>query len=87
MKRFIEKFSNPTDFTLFTMEPLIGSGMFTLESSLVFPLIDRMFGGNGKPLENIRNEFTILELRMMEKIANERDRKDFQEGPGRVEVS
>ena len=45
--------------------------MFAIEPSLVFPLIDCMFGGNGKPLENTRNEFTVLELRMMEKIANE----------------
>ncbi|MBW1767432.1 MAG: flagellar motor switch protein FliM [Deltaproteobacteria bacterium] len=68
---FMEKFSNPTDFTLFNMDPLIGSGMFAIEPSLVFPLIDCMFGGSGKPLENTRDEFTILELRMMQKVANE----------------
>ena len=68
---FMSAFSSPTNFTSFTMEPLIGSGMFAIEPSLVFPLIDCMFGGSGKPLEKTRDEFTLLELRMMQKFANE----------------
>ena len=68
---FMAAFSAPTNFTSFAIEPLIGSGMFAIESSLVFPLIDCMFGGNGRPLEKMREEFTLLELRMMRKFANE----------------
>jgi flagellar motor switch protein FliM len=68
---FMSAFSYPTDFTTFTMDPLIGSGLFALEPNLVFPLIDCMFGGDGKPLENVREEFTTIEMRMMRRFAIE----------------
>ena len=65
---FISAFSNPTSLNIFSMEPLIGSAMLAIEPNLVFSLIDCMFGGDGKPLENIR-EFTLIENRMMKKFA------------------
>jgi len=65
---FIKAFSNPTGFTIFSMEPLIGSALMAFEPSLVFSLIDCMFGGDGKPIEKIR-EFTMIERRMLQKIA------------------
>lgn len=68
---FMAAFSYPTNFTTFSMDPLIGSGMFAIESNLVFPLIDCMFGGDGKPLDNVREAFTSIELRMMKKFSNE----------------
>jgi flagellar motor switch protein FliM len=68
---FMSAFSYPTNFTTFSMDPLIGSGMFALEPNLVFPLIDCMFGGDGKPLEKIRDEFTNIELRMMRRFSVE----------------
>ncbi len=68
---FMAAFSTPTNFTSFTMDPLIGAGMFALESNLVFSVIDCMFGGNGKPLENTREEFTNIDLKMMQKFADE----------------
>jgi len=70
-EEFMSAFSNPTDFSVFNMDPLIGSAMFAIEPNLVFPLIDCMFGGDGKPLENMREEFTAIEIRMMIKFANE----------------
>jgi len=70
-EEFMAAFESPTDFTSFTMDPLIGSGMYAIEANLVFPLIDCMFGGNGKPLEKTRDEFTPLEIRMMKKFAEE----------------
>jgi len=70
-EEFMSAFSYPTDFTTFGMDPLIGSGLFAIEPALVFPLIDCMFGGDGKPLEQIREEFTMIELRMMKKFAVE----------------
>ncbi len=66
---FMAAFSYPTNFTTFSMDPLIGSGMFAIEPGLVFPLIDCMFGGDGKPLENVREEFTAIEMRMMRKFS------------------
>jgi flagellar motor switch protein FliM len=65
---FIKAFSNPTGFIIFSMEPLIGSALMAFEPSLVFSLIDCMFGGDGKPMEKIR-EFTMIERRMLQKIA------------------
>jgi len=65
---FIKAFSNPTGFIIFSMEPLIGSALMAFEPNLVFSLIDCMFGGDGKPLEKIR-EFTLIERRMLQRIA------------------
>ncbi|MGD9310527.1 MAG: flagellar motor switch protein FliM [Desulfosarcina sp.] len=65
---FIKAFSNPTGFIIFSMEPLIGSSLMAFEPNLVFSLIDCMFGGEGKPMEKIR-EFTMLERRMLQRMA------------------
>jgi flagellar motor switch protein FliM len=67
---FIQAFSSPTSFGVFSMEPLIGSSLLAVEPGLVFSLIDCMFGGEGKPLEEMR-EFTQIEQRMMTKFAAE----------------
>ncbi len=61
---FMQAFSNPTGFSIYTMEPLIGSAMLAVEPNLGFALIDCMFGGLGKPLSKIR-EFTQIEQRML----------------------
>ena len=66
----ISAFSNPTSFTIFTMDPLIGSAMLAIEPRLVYSLIDCMFGGDGKPTERMR-EFTMIEQRMMQKFGLE----------------
>ncbi|MDL1981955.1 MAG: flagellar motor switch protein FliM [Deltaproteobacteria bacterium] len=69
-RKFLEGFSNPTSFNIFNMEPLIGSSLLAIEPELVFFLIDCMFGGNGKPIAQVR-EFTLIEQRMMRKFAVE----------------
>lgn len=66
----IGAFSNPTSFVIFTMEPLTGSALLAVEPGLVFSLIDCMFGGRGKPVHRIR-EFTLLEQRMVTRLATE----------------
>lgn len=66
----IGSFSNPTSFTIFSMEPLIGSAMLAAEPALVYSIIDCMFGGDGKPTQRMR-EFTLIEQRMMRKFALE----------------
>jgi flagellar motor switch protein FliM len=67
---FIQAFSFPTSFTVFSMDPLIGNSLMAIEPTLVFSLIDCMFGGEGKSLEEVR-EFTMIEQRMMRKFALE----------------
>lgn len=64
---FLQAFSNPTGFSMFSMEPLIGSGLLAVEPNLAFSLIDCMFGGVGKPLAKMR-EFTQIELRMLSRF-------------------
>jgi len=70
-EEFLTAFSYPTNFTVFNMDPLIGSGLMAMEPNLVFPLIDCMFGGDGKPLENFRDDFTTIELQMMRRFGIE----------------
>ena len=69
-REFLEGFSNPTSFNIFNMEPLIGSSLLAIEPEFVFSLIDCMFGGNGKPITQVR-EFTLIEQRMIRKFAVE----------------
>ncbi|MBT8356735.1 MAG: flagellar motor switch protein FliM [Deltaproteobacteria bacterium] len=64
---FISAFTNPTGFGIFNMEPLIGSALLAMEPKLLFSLIDCMFGGNGKPTDEIK-EFTVIEQRMIKRI-------------------
>jgi flagellar motor switch protein FliM len=64
---FLQAFANPTGFSIYTMEPLIGSALMAVEPSLGFAIIDCMFGGQGKPLKKIR-EFTQIERHMLRKF-------------------
>ena len=67
---FIQAFSNPTSFTIYAMEPLIGSALLAIEPGLVFSMIDCMFGGKGKPLKK-RREFTSIENGMIQRLSRE----------------
>jgi flagellar motor switch protein FliM len=69
-EEFITAFSAPTSFHVFTMDPLVGPCILAFEASLVFPLIDCMFGGSGRSY-NISRGFTVIEQRMMRKFAGE----------------
>lgn len=65
---FLKAFSNPTGFNIYSMEPMIGSALIAIEPNLVFSLIDCMFGGDGKPLQKIR-EFTQIESRILRRFS------------------
>ncbi len=67
---FIQAFSNPTSFTIYTMDPLIGSALLAIEPSLVFSMIDCMFGGKGTPFKQ-RREFTMIENGMLQRLSRE----------------
>lgn len=64
---FIQGFSFPTSFNFFNMAPLSGSALMAIDASLVFSLIDCMFGGDGKPYTQKR-DFTPIEQRMMRRF-------------------
>lgn len=64
---YLRAFSHPTGFSIFSMEPFIGSALLALEPKLGFSLIDCMFGGSGKPLPKVR-EFTQIEQRLLSRF-------------------
>ncbi|MBU4054956.1 MAG: flagellar motor switch protein FliM [Proteobacteria bacterium] len=65
---FIQGFSPPTCFHIFTMEPLIGSSLMAIDQNLVFSLVECMFGGTGKT-KSYERDFTAIEMRLMSKVA------------------
>lgn len=67
---FMKAFGSPGSYTIFTMEPLVGSALIVVEPELVFSLIDCMFGGDGKPYQ-LQRDFTLIEQRMMVRFVRE----------------
>ena len=68
---FMEGLSGQTSFHTFRMDPLVGSALLAIEGSLVFFLIDCMFGGTGRSRIKQDREFTLLEQRIMRKFAGD----------------
>ncbi|MBL8029006.1 MAG: flagellar motor switch protein FliM [Fibrobacteres bacterium] len=80
---FIMSISNPSCIYVFQMEPLEGNAIFEINPSLVFYMVDRLFGGQGKALEQNR-ELTSIEESVMMKITERAlsDLKDVWEHIG-----
>ncbi len=64
---FTNSLPNPVILGIVNFLPLNGDIMVELASNLGFAIIDRMLGGQGDPLEKIR-EFSEIELSILEKI-------------------
>jgi len=64
---FLMSLPSPTSFNVFSLKPLDGKGVIELNPSIVFPMIDRLLGGNGAPFETSR-EFTDIELNLLDQI-------------------
>ena len=74
---FIMSISNPSCIYIFQMEPLEGQGIFEINPSLVFFIVDRLFGGQGRPTEQNR-ELTEIEKQVIHRIV-ERGLADLKE--------
>ena len=74
---FVMSISNPSCIYVFKMEPLEGSAILEINPSLVFFIIDRLFGGQGKPSEQNR-ELTLIEQNVIHRIV-ERGLTDLKE--------
>jgi flagellar motor switch protein FliM len=74
---FVMSISNPSCIYVFKMEPLEGSAILEINPSLVFFIIDRLFGGQGKPSEQNR-ELTLIEQNVIHRIV-ERGLADLKE--------
>ncbi len=74
---FVMSISNPSCIFVFKMEPLEGSAIIEINPSLVFFIIDRLFGGQGRPSEQNR-ELTLIEQNVIHRIV-ERGLNDLKE--------
>ncbi len=74
---FIMSISNPSCIYVFKMEPLEGTAIIEINPSLVFFIIDRLFGGQGRPSEQNR-ELTLIEENVIRRIV-ERSLNDLRE--------
>ncbi|MEI7542202.1 MAG: flagellar motor switch protein FliM [bacterium] len=64
---YIEKVPNPTSIAVFSIEPLKGLAIFEVNPSIIFPIIDRVLGGQGEAISKPR-ELTDLEQAIVGKI-------------------
>lgn len=66
---FIKSLPSPVCMAIVKIEPLKGAALITMDSNLVFTLVDSILGGTGTPgLAGEPRMFTSIELRLMEKI-------------------
>ena len=65
---FLSSLANPTCFSLVNGEPL--DGQFCLEMSplIIYPILDRLMGGNTKDLFVPQRPMTMIEMRLVRKI-------------------
>jgi flagellar motor switch protein FliM len=51
---FLSRASDPTCYSAVSLRPLDGSAAIELEPGIIFPMIDRLLGGVGLPMEQVR---------------------------------
>jgi flagellar motor switch protein FliM len=66
---FIESLSAPSHFTVVRFKPLRGLALVALDPLLVFLIVDRMFGGLGRPQSHATGrDFTHTEHRIIKRV-------------------
>lgn len=64
---FLMSLPDPTSFNIISMIPLQGNAVLEINPSLIFPIVDKLLGGQGLPLFHIR-ELTTLEQHIIDGI-------------------
>jgi flagellar motor switch protein FliM len=64
---FSNALSNPVLLGVINMDPLDGSAVMEISGNLAFCIIDRLLGGEGEPLDKMR-EYSEIELVILERI-------------------
>lgn len=64
---FSNALSNPVLLGVINMDPLEGSAVMEISGNLAFCIIDRLLGGEGEPLDKMR-EYSEIELVILERI-------------------
>ena len=68
---FLREIVVPTNFNLMSVRPLRGTGLVVCEPSLVFAMIDALFGGAGKFHTRIEGrDFSATELRVIQRLVD-----------------
>lgn len=65
---FVAALPNPTSFHLLEAEPLQGRICLELSPLIIFPIIDRLLGGNNEELYVPARPLTAIEIRLVSKI-------------------
>lgn len=64
---FLMSLPDPTSFNVISMIPLQGNAVLEINPSLIFPIVDKLLGGQGLPLFHVR-ELTQLEMTIIDGI-------------------
>ena len=67
---FVAALPNPTSFHLVEAEPLEGRICLELSPLIIFPIIDRLLGGNNEELFVPARPLTAIEIRLVSKITD-----------------
>ena len=67
---FVFSLENPTCFNLINAEPLEGQLILDINPSILFPIIDRLLGGNTTSSAPARRPLTEIELRLVSRITD-----------------
>lgn len=68
---FIRNLVVPTNLNLIHISPLRGTGMLVMDPTLVFLVVDNMFGGDGRFHTRVEGrDFTATEQRIIQRILN-----------------
>lgn len=66
---FIRNLVVPTNINIIQIKPLRGNGLFVFEPTLVFHIVDNLFGGDGRFHTRIEGrDFTATEMRIIQKL-------------------
>ncbi len=65
---FVYSLEIPTCFNLLRPTPLDGNWILDLSPSILFPMIDRMLGGNSSPDSQMKRPLSEIELRLTNRI-------------------
>ncbi|MCW5965663.1 MAG: flagellar motor switch protein FliM [Bryobacterales bacterium] len=63
---FLQCFPSPTSISILSLRPYEGKGVLELNPSLVFPIIEILMGGQGKPSSTPKREITEIERSILE---------------------
>ena len=67
---FVFSLENPTCFNLVDAKPLEGQLILDINPSILFPIIDRLLGGNTSSAAPARRPLTEIELRLVSRITD-----------------